>query len=617
MTIRFIKYFVLVLFVMLLDNLAMQAQGYGDGSAGDIELNGVVNQATYLLQDAHRCDDTIYVKNSNAFNAGDLLLIMQMQGALIKGENDSSYGELIDMNHAGHYELAQVKSTGLRFIEIEYALVQAYAADAHTQVIRLAQYRNINVMGDITCSPWNGHTGGVLVLNAQNDINLEADINVMSKGYRGGKHHTAPHFFDIRYDYVAESPDPAYFGRKGEGIAGFGIDSMTSARGAPANGAGGANIHTSGGGGGANFGKGGDAGWGYPVDNSGGEKTIFGMGGHALDYYSMYDLVFMGGGGGAGHEHFGNGSSGAKGGGIVMIFASSLHANGHTINASGGSAGSSGAFGDGAGGAGAAGSVMLHLDTLINSLTVELNGGRGGNTIGDGFGPGGGGGGGYLLINSNLPDLINFNGGEHGLAGGHYYGGSNGIDGGFIQDTFSIPFNQKFHRVYAGFTIDPAHLLSNNEAVPLALLLNFINDSQGGSDAYWLFGDGDYSIIDNPAHEYPALGDYTVSLYESNMMCADSISWKLKSNIELPNIFTPNNDGFNEVFPGIPLNNLLLIEIRSRWGEILFSGNQANYNWDGTYKGEKMPSGVYQYTLILNDESGKDYVINGNVTLAR
>ncbi len=607
------------LFLVFLSFLALKvhSQGFGNGQEGSVNLSGEINEATYLVKDAPKCTDTLYVKNTSGFYPEDLILIMQMEGAIILGDNIASYGEVIDYNGAGQYEMAQVKSVGSGFIEIEYALQNFFSSKNHTQIIRVPQYQDILVSSVLTCPKWNGYTGGVLVLNALNEIELQADIDVSSKGYRGGNHHTAPHFFGIEYDYVAESPDPAFYARKGEGIAGFGIDSMTSARGAPANGGGGANIHTSGGGGGASFGKGGDGGWGYPVDGSGGEKTIFGIGGHAIDYMHLHAYVFMGGGGGAGHEHFGNGSSGAAGGGIVLIFASSLNAKGHKIVADGASSGSSGAFGDGAGGAGGAGAVMLHLDTLLNSLTVELNGGHGGNTIGQGFGVGGGGAGGLLLLNSNLPDVVEYNGGNNGLAGGTYYGGSKGQAGGIIQDTFSIPFNQKYHRVYADFSIDPAHLLENGDAIISNKLLQFNNSSRGGTNSFWLFGDGQQSEQHSPQHQYPGIGYYHVALIESNQLCADTAERYLKPVIELPNIFTPNQDGHNELFPGIKIDALETITIRSRWGQIVFVGNQSYYNWDGTSLGEDMPAGVYEYSIRLLDEAGNTYIMSGNVTLVR
>ncbi|MDR1667681.1 MAG: gliding motility-associated C-terminal domain-containing protein [Bacteroidales bacterium] len=66
----------------------------------------------------------------------------------------------------------------------------------------------------------------------------------------------------------------------------------------------------------------------------------------------------------------------------------------------------------------------------------------------------------------------------------------------------------------------------------------------------------------------------------------------------LPNVFTPNGDGVNDLF----LQNFN-IEVYNRWGMLLYKGRDG---WDGRYKGKLMPAGTYFY-ILTDDDTGKAY----------
>lgn len=72
--------------------------------------------------------------------------------------------------------------------------------------------------------------------------------------------------------------------------------------------------------------------------------------------------------------------------------------------------------------------------------------------------------------------------------------------------------------------------------------------------------------------------------------------------IFIPNAFTPNNDGKNDVFKvrGKYINNVEM-SIYNRWGELLFYSPNATEGWDGTFQNENAPEGVY--TIFLNVKS--------------
>jgi len=95
-------------------------------------------------------------------------------------------------------------------------------------------------------------------------------------------------------------------------------------------------------------------------------------------------------------------------------------------------------------------------------------------------------------------------------------------------------------------------------------------------------------------------------------------------NLFIPNTFSPNNDGKNDVFypRGSGIRKIKSLRIYDRWGEIVFTAenvdaNDASLGWNGTYKGATLPPDVYVYTcevICLNNEV---LTYNGNVTLLK
>jgi len=86
----------------------------------------------------------------------------------------------------------------------------------------------------------------------------------------------------------------------------------------------------------------------------------------------------------------------------------------------------------------------------------------------------------------------------------------------------------------------------------------------------------------------------------------------------MPNAFSPNGDGKNDVFR-IPLNvDILLREfsVFDRWGNKIFSTHDVSYGWDGTEHGTWANTGVYVYIISGSNEKG-DFVDKGSFVLIR
>jgi gliding motility-associated-like protein len=121
----------------------------------------------------------------------------------------------------------------------------------------------------------------------------------------------------------------------------------------------------------------------------------------------------------------------------------------------------------------------------------------------------------------------------------------------------------------------------------------------------WTFGDGGTAIIENPTHEYPALGQYSVTLtVTDNNGCVNSTTQliELLDQIVIPNIITPNGDGINDLFEittgGITDYNLI---IQNRWGEVVYTTTDPLKHWDGKSNGTMVSEGVYFYQLTLTN----------------
>lgn len=96
------------------------------------------------------------------------------------------------------------------------------------------------------------------------------------------------------------------------------------------------------------------------------------------------------------------------------------------------------------------------------------------------------------------------------------------------------------------------------------------------------------------------------------------------ANMFIPNTFSPNGDGMNDLFypRGSGIFTIKNIKIFSRWGEIIFekenfNPNDASKAWDGTYKGKKLNPDVYVYMLEVVCENNEKLLFKGNVAIIK
>ncbi|MCP4441909.1 MAG: gliding motility-associated C-terminal domain-containing protein, partial [Aureispira sp.] len=89
-------------------------------------------------------------------------------------------------------------------------------------------------------------------------------------------------------------------------------------------------------------------------------------------------------------------------------------------------------------------------------------------------------------------------------------------------------------------------------------------------------------------------------------------------NVFVPNAFTPNNDGQNDVLYVRGANiRELYFAVYDRWGEKVFETTSLDIGWDGTFKGKTLPPDVFGYYLDCKCDDGYTLFQKGNVTLIR
>jgi gliding motility-associated-like protein len=508
-------------------------------------IGGIINTYTPVLA-LNPCHNKITVEDASTFNTGDTVLMIQMKGAVIDSTNTAAFGAITDYKNAGNYEINYVKSKNGNIIELKNFLTRQYdIPTGKVQLVRIPYYQNANITSTLTCLPWDGNKGGILVLNVQDTINLTANIDASGNGFKGGtgfnSQLAALNCFQNNYYYPQSSNADA--GQKGESI--YSISSNRNyGKGSSSNGGGGGLGHNSGGGGGANGGAGGFG--GYQLDNCGNSPfDNRGIGGKAILYTTSANKIFLGGGGGAGQaDNPGNvPPHGGNGGGIIILLSNYLKTNGNKIMSNGNNASlcsipASPDCHDGMGGGGAGGSILLSINQFLDNTSAENKGGKGADmigsvTLGGRIGGGGGGSGGLLFIKSvSLPgNVSNVNtGGANGVLtqdAGNAWGATSGQNGTALFN-LQIPIDNILFKP----NIDSVRIKDS-----LLACDNFDFKGFGYTNTHpvvswqWFYGDGGTANTQNTSHTY-APGSYTVKLVVTDINgCKDSITTNITASV--------------------------------------------------------------------------------------
>jgi gliding motility-associated-like protein len=133
----------------------------------------------------------------------------------------------------------------------------------------------------------------------------------------------------------------------------------------------------------------------------------------------------------------------------------------------------------------------------------------------------------------------------------------------------------------------------------------------GGLQTYlWSTGSAD-SIISTESQ-----GDYRVEVQDWNCCFnTDSVYVKVFQYF-IPNTFTPNGDGLNDIFRVVGLYRDIEFKmyVYDRWGGLVFTSSDIDQGWDGTFKGKPADADTYIWIVHVNF-LGEDIITNGDVVL--
>jgi gliding motility-associated-like protein len=130
--------------------------------------------------------------------------------------------------------------------------------------------------------------------------------------------------------------------------------------------------------------------------------------------------------------------------------------------------------------------------------------------------------------------------------------------------------------------------------------------------------------IPNPIARPESSINYLVEITDGNCFGSALVKIEVYNSlcqpplIYVPNAFTPNADGKNELLyvRGVGITKLYFT-IYDRWGEKIFETESIDKGWDGTYKGKLCDPAVYVYYLYAECAGGEEYTEKGNISLLR
>lgn len=501
-------------------------------------ISNIINYYTPVIA-FNPCDNKITVEDGSGFKVGDTILLIQMKGAVIDSSNTAAFGTITDYKNAGNYEFNYVKTVTGNIVELKNVLLRQYDIPiGRVQMIRVPFYKSVTITDTLTCLPWDGRKGGVLVFNVQDTVTLNQNIDVSGRGFRGGKEKntntSAVNCGENNFSYPLSSTLAA---AKGESIAEL-SDQKLSGKGKLANGGGGGNDHNAGGGGGSNAASGGKGGDEFNLC-PGGPAVNGGVAGATLTNYTTFNKVYLGGGGGSGHANDPSPqpftSGGGNGGGLVIITSNFIDFNSKKIvnNGANGTVCPGANCNDGAGGGGAGGSVLLDINNYLNQINIEAKGGNGANTgpmptfI---TGPGGGGSGGVIWFKQNAnPSLATLNllGGINGVnttVSNNPWGalpGSNGI----TYNNLTLPITSVLFKP----NIDSVRIKDSLTSCRTFSFAGIGYTNRNPIQSWdWNFGDNSFGSSQITTHTYANTGGYDVKLIVTDINgCKDSITKRI------------------------------------------------------------------------------------------
>jgi gliding motility-associated-like protein len=147
--------------------------------------------------------------------------------------------------------------------------------------------------------------------------------------------------------------------------------------------------------------------------------------------------------------------------------------------------------------------------------------------------------------------------------------------------------------------------------------------SQNASYTEWMLWDSTTTTSSSFTTMFDSVGNYVLRLIAiSSLGCTDTTYVVIKVTegytFYIPEAFTPNGDGINDLFSfyGTAIEEINAI-IYNRWGQPIYNWTNLEGGWDGYFKGGPVPNGVYAYEVKLKLKEGTNKVFYGTLSLIR
>lgn len=173
----------------------------------------------------------------------------------------------------------------------------------------------------------------------------------------------------------------------------------------------------------------------------------------------------------------------------------------------------------------------------------------------------------------------------------------------------------------ADFTYSPIVPVENHDEV----IFTNKSSTENNTTYQWFFNDNKPFVAagKNASYLFVNPGSYAVSLLATNEFnCSDTVIKVVNVgsdfSIYIPNSFTPNEDGKNDIFkPIVYASKNYYMRVFDRWGEEVFYTRDVAEGWNGSHGDESCPQDIYSYEIVLSNSLGERKQYIGTVLLLR
>ncbi|HEY1114477.1 MAG TPA: hypothetical protein VGE66_12990, partial [Chitinophagaceae bacterium] len=150
-------------------------------------ISGVIN-TYHKVEDLIPLRSCVVVDDATGLAPGSRVMLVQMKGASVETNNNSTFGDITSMNTAGNYELGTVCMVSGDTVFLLNKIVQEYTLTGKVQLVGIPVYENALVEDSLKAKPWNNSEGkgGVLALSVTYSLFLNAPVSATGTGFIGG-----------------------------------------------------------------------------------------------------------------------------------------------------------------------------------------------------------------------------------------------------------------------------------------------------------------------------------------------------------------------------------------------------------------------------------------------